>query len=182
MTVTPPPRLVLDAADVVGESLVYDDRRDALLWVDIVGRRIHRLSLGSGRHEIWPTPEFPTSIGLRQDGGAIVGLLKRIVLWDYGERYEPFAEVEPNLPDNRLNEGRVAPDDSFWVGTMQNNLTAAGEPRPITASTGALWRVAPDGEVLRRTAALFGIANTLAWTGDGRVLTADTLADTMSDR
>lgn len=29
------PRLLLDAGNVVGESIVYDDRSDALLWVDI---------------------------------------------------------------------------------------------------------------------------------------------------
>ena len=35
---TPP--VFFDARDVVGESLVYDDRRDALVWVNIGGKRI----------------------------------------------------------------------------------------------------------------------------------------------
>ena len=33
-----------------------------------------------------------------------------------------------DLPDNRLNEGRVGPDGAFWVGTMQNNLNPDGSP------------------------------------------------------
>ncbi len=170
---------MLEAADVVGESIVYDDRRDALLWVDICGKRIHRLGLGNHRHEIWPTPDFPTSIGLREDGGAIVGFRKTIVLWSYGETFEPFVNIELDCPANRLNEGCVAPDGSFFVGTMQDNLTDAGEPREMTASTGALWRVGPDRRVTQLTPAEYGIVNTLAWTQDGRLLTADTLTNTV---
>lgn len=73
-------KVILDAADIVGESIVYDDRRGTLLWVDIGGKRIHRLSLSDHRHELWPALDFPTSIGLRADGGAIVGLRDRVAL------------------------------------------------------------------------------------------------------
>src|SRR5437899_311311 len=113
--------VLLGAADIVGESAVYDERNDALLWVDIGGKRIHRLPLGEGNHEVWPAPDFPTSIGLRADGGALIGLRDRVALWDYGGEFRTLAVVEPDLPDNRLNEGRVGPDGAFWVGTMQNN-------------------------------------------------------------
>lgn len=44
-----------DAQDIVRESIVYDDRREALIWVDIGGKRIHRLCLADKRHESWPT-------------------------------------------------------------------------------------------------------------------------------
>ena len=179
MSPQPEPRLVLAADDIVGESLVYDDAREALVWVDICGRRIQRLWLGDHRHEAWPTPAFPTSIGLRRDGGAVVGLLKQVALWDYGGPFEPLASLEPDLPDNRLNEGCVAPDGSFWVGTMQNNLTPDGAPKAMTASSGALWRVTPGGAVFRLTPSEYGIANTLVWTREGRLLAADTLANTI---
>src|ERR1039458_8057377 len=127
----PEPELVFDAEDIVGESLVYDDRRDALVWVDIVGKRIHRLGLADLRHELWPTPDFPTSIGLRADGGAVVGLRDRVALWDFGGDFRTLAIVEPELPDNRLNEGRVGPDAAYWVGTMQDNLHPDGSPKEI---------------------------------------------------
>lgn len=81
------PRLVFDAGDIVGESALYDDRRDALVWVDIGGKRIHRLRLADRRHEVWPAPDFPTSIGLRDRrrsdrrparSGGVVGLRRRL--------------------------------------------------------------------------------------------------------
>ncbi len=168
------PKLVFDAADIVGESAVYDERRDALLWVDIGGKRIHRLSLTKRTHEAWPAPDFPTSIGLRADGGAIVGLRDRVALWDYDGEFRALAIVEPDLPDNRLNEGRVGPDGAFWVGTMQNNLDPDGAPRDMTRDSGAIYRVDRNGNVSQLTPREYGIANTMAWTNDGRFLTADT--------
>ena len=123
--------LVFDAQDIVGESLVYDDRRDALIWVDIGGKRIHRLWLADGRRELWDAPDFPTSIGLDRDGAAVVGLRDRVARWAFGGKFETLAIVEPDLPDNRLNEGRVGPDGAFWVGTMQNNLNPDGSARDM---------------------------------------------------
>jgi len=168
-------KLVFDAADIVGESAVYDERRDALVWVDIGGKRIHRLHLAERRHEAWSTPDFPTSIGLRADGGAIVGLRDRVALWDYGDEFRALAIVEPDLMDNRLNEGRVGPDGAFWVGTMQNNLDPDGAPKAMTRDSGAIYRIDRDGRATQLTSREFGIANTMAWTDDGRFLTADTL-------
>ncbi|HLW91281.1 MAG TPA: SMP-30/gluconolactonase/LRE family protein [Roseiarcus sp.] len=169
----------LEAADIVGESIVWDDRRNALWWVDIGGRRIHRFVPAGRLHDVWPTPDFPTSIGLRADGGFIVGLTREVYRWTPGGAFEPLATPEPDLPDNRLNEGRVAPDGSFWVGTMQNNLTAEGQPKDITRSSGAIYRIAPDGTTKQLTPREIGIVNTMAWAPGGRFVTADTLANTL---
>src|SRR5690348_7228737 len=107
---------ILRADDVVGESLVWSPDERALYWVDIVGSRIHRLEPATGAHRIWPTREYPTSIGLRQGGGFVVGLRQRVTLWEPDGPFETLAVPEPDLPGNRLNEGCVAPDGSFWVG------------------------------------------------------------------
>ena len=170
---------LLRADDIVGESVVWDGARGALVWVDICGRRIHRYTLANRRHEVWPTPEFPTSVGLRRDGGAIVGLAHRVALWDWDGEFPTLAIPEPDIPDNRLNEGRVAPDGSFWVGTMQNNINDDGSPRDMTRNSGAIYRIDGEGRCERLTPSEYGISNTMAWTGDGRFLFADTLQDTI---
>jgi sugar lactone lactonase YvrE len=113
-------KLIFAAEDVVGESLVWDDRTKRLAWVDIIGRRIHRLDSLTLDHESWDMPDLVTSIGLRSDRGAIVGLRKQVALWDFGGPLRTLATIEPNFPGNRLNEGVVAPDGAFWVGTMAN--------------------------------------------------------------
>lgn len=171
--------LAFAAEDVVGESPVWDDRRACLVWVDIVGRRIHRLDPATGAHEAWPTPARVTSIGLRADGGAIVGLERQIALWDWGGPFRTICEVEPDLPANRLNEGVVGPDGAFWFGTMQNNIAADDSPGAITAATGRLYRLAPDGALAALSDDRFWITNTLVWPSPGRLVTADTMADAL---
>jgi sugar lactone lactonase YvrE len=166
---------LLDVKNVVGESIIFDDRRNALFWVDIIACEIHTLDLKTAAHRVWKTPEICTSIGLRADGGFVVGLTKNITLWDQGHTFDLLAQVEPNLPDNRLNEGVVGPDGAYWVGTMQNNMHPDGSPRDMTGATGHLYRVAPDGSTLRLSDDPFGISNTLAWTTDNKLLVADTL-------
>ena len=170
-------QLVLESNDVVGESLIWSPAEQRLYWVDIIGSRIHRLDPTTGAHETWPTPELPTSIGLAKAGGFIVGLRQRIARWRPGGAFETFAVPEPDLRGNRLNEGVVASDGSFWVGTMEDNVGPDLAPREMGAPAGSLYRVAPDGGVTRLSDDRFGITNTMVWLDDGRFVTADTLAN-----
>lgn len=162
------------AQDIVGESVIWAAHEQALYWVDIVGKRIHRLEPESGRHDAWPAPDFPTSIGLREKGDFIVGLGREVCFWRPGGAFEHFVVPEPDLPENRLNEGRVAPDGSFWVSTMQNNLNPDGTPRDMTRKSGAIYRIDADGSVTQLTPREYGITNTMGWTADNRFLFADT--------
>ena len=137
----PEARLIFAAANIVGESLLWDDRVGRLIWIDIIGRRIHRLDPLTLNHESWEMPDLVTSIGLRVDGGAIVGLSQEVVLWDFGGPLRKLAAVEAEYPGTRLNEGVVAPDGSFWVGTMANNIGPDDAPVDITEDLGRIYRV-----------------------------------------
>ncbi len=170
-------RLAFEAQDVVGESILWDDRRARLIWVDIIGQRIHALDPESGAHLLWKTPGRVTSIGLRQDGGAIVGLERQIALWDWDGPFRPMVEVEPDLPGNRLNEGCVGPDGKFWVGTMANNINDDDSARDPGPAAGSLYRLDGPGKLTRLTNDVFGITNTLIWPKTDRLITADTLAN-----
>lgn len=172
-------RLIYDAKAVVGESIVWDERENCLFWVDIIRGTIHRLDPATGDHHYWKGPGLVTSIGLRKNGGAVVGLAKTVAMWDFGEEFAPLADIEPDLPENRLNEGVVGPDGAFWVGTMQNNINRDGSPREMSAKTGALYRVSADGAVRQISERCFGITNTLVWTRDRRLITADTMANSL---
>jgi sugar lactone lactonase YvrE len=169
---------VLQCADVVGESAVWCERRQVLFWVDIVGRRLHRFHPASGAHVIKATAEMPTSIGLCDDDGAIVGFEHEVTLWDLEDRFETLAIIEADQPGNRLNEGCVAPDGSFWVGTMQNNIDVSGRPLPINARRGAIYRIDGVGSVQSLTGPEFGITNTFVWP-DGQFVTADSLENAL---
>lgn len=171
--------IVLNAQNIVGESIIWDDRDGRLFWVDIIAKRIHAFDPTTQAHQCWDTPTIATSIGLAAAGGFVVGLEKSVARWAPGQPFEEFATVEPDKADNRLNEGVVGPDGALWVGTMQNNINPDGSPREITASTGALHRVMADGKVRQISDAGFGITNTLIWANDGRLITADTLENAL---
>ncbi|GAB5430045.1 MAG: SMP-30/gluconolactonase/LRE family protein [Devosia indica] len=167
--------LVLDCRNGVGESPLWVAAEHSLYWVDIVGSSIHRFTPATAEHTTWSAPELPTSIGLRKDGGFIVGLRNRVCLWKPGEGFETFVVPEPDREGNRLNEGVVAPDGSFWVGTMCDNIGPQGQPMEQAERSGALYRITADGRCERVTERRFTITNTLVWPGHSKVITADTL-------
>ena len=167
--------LIYAANNTVGESIVWDVNNHRLLWVDIVEKKIHAFVPENGSYRTWSTPDFVTSVGLRKDGGALVGLIKEVCLWDYSDNFNPLVAIETDLPNNRLNEGVVGPDGAFWVGTMQNNIAQDGSPKAITMNTGRLYRCTAGGRVTALTLDRFSITNTLVWTETGDLITADTL-------
>ena len=67
-------------------------------------------------------------------------------------------EIEPDLPGNRANDGKLDPAGRFWIGTMSNDGSVEG--------AGALYRL--DGNTLTRVLDRLTIANGLGWTADTR--------------
>ena len=163
---------------IVGESLIWDDRAARLVWVDMLGHTIHMFDPLGGTHVLYDTPGMVTSIGMRNDGGYIVGLERCVALWAPGEDFQTLTQIEPDRPENRLNEGVVGPDGCFWVGTMQNNVDAEGTPREQTQASGQIWRIHSDGRAESMLDAGFWLTNTIAWL-DGRMIIGDTVQNTL---
>jgi len=163
---------------IVGESLIWDDRTARLIWVDMLGHAIHIFDPVSHAHDRYDTPGMVTSIGMRRDGGYVVGLERSVVLWAPDQPFDPLTPIEADLHGNRLNEGVVGPDGCFWVGTMQNNVDADGAPRDQTEASGQVWRIHPDGRAELMLDAGFWLTNTIAWL-NGRVIIGDTGRNTL---
>ncbi|HEX6014706.1 MAG TPA: SMP-30/gluconolactonase/LRE family protein [Geminicoccaceae bacterium] len=173
--------IALDARNGVGEGPFWDELEQALWWVDIVGKTVLRWIPRTGAQQRWALPDFPSAVVLRRGGGALVAMRDGLYFLDPAiGRLELFCRPEADRPDNRSNEAKCGPTGDFWLGTMQNNLHADGSAREMTGSTGALYRVCPDGSFTREVDGV-GLANTLAWTDGGRtMLFADTLTGVIS--
>lgn len=163
---------------IVGESLIWDDRASRLLWVDMLGHKIHMLDPVTDTHDHFKTPGMVTSVGMCAGGGYIVGLERRVALWSPGTGFDELAQIEPDRPENRLNEGVVGPDGCFWIGTMQNNVDTTGAPRDQTQASGQVWRVHPDGRAELMLKAGFWLTNTIAWVKN-RLVIGDTGQNTL---
>jgi sugar lactone lactonase YvrE len=155
-------KLVWDLKCGTGESLVWDAANNRLLFCDIPEGRIHAFSLADGARRTWQLPEVVGSFGLCVSGRLIVALRHRVVFYDLeSETITPFAGPVDEPASNRFNDGKVGPDGSFWVGSMDQNT-----PRE---ATGHLYRVTPDG-IITRKASGFMVSNGLAWSPDGRTM------------
>jgi sugar lactone lactonase YvrE len=162
--------IALDCRDDVGEGPFWDAAAEALWWVDIPGKTVSRLEPGAGARRSWPVHDFPSTVVLRRSGGALVATRDGLHFLDpaTGE-LTLFCRPEADRPANRTNDGKCDRRGDFWVGTMQNNLNDDGSDREMTAATGALYRVRPDGSFTREVDGV-GLSNTLAWTDGGRTL------------
>lgn len=166
----PDVRCILPAQAAIGESPVWSAAEQALYWVDILAPALYRLDIASGRRQSWWLPEQVGSVALREQGGVLLALRNGLHRLDLATGALSFLAPDPEdeQPATRFNDGKVAPDGRFWVGTMDDERHS----RPL----GALYRFDPD-ESLHTMAEQIVISNGLAWSPDGRTMYhADTAA------
>lgn len=164
------PELVWDVAAELGEGPVWAD--GALWFVDIKKRNVHCLDYqGLGRRS-WEAPEQVGFVLPSARGGFIAGLQSGLHRFDPATgAFTMLAEVEPDQPTNRLNDGVVDPAGRLWFGTMDN-----GE----RGKTGAFYRYEP-GRLSKTGIDNVAITNGPAISPDGRILYwVDTLRGTIS--
>ncbi len=153
---------VVDARNTIGESPVWSAAENALYWVDILGARIHRWEPATGAQRAWPVPAAIGSIGLRASGGLVLAMRSGFHLMDLASGEIRFLHhPEPDLPTNRLNDGKVSPEGRFWAGTMDD--------RPVKEKRGHLYRLDPDHSCHRMASGVV-VSNGLAWSPDGRTM------------
>ena len=154
----------------LGESPVWDERRELLFFVDILAPAIHAVRLDGSDLKTWPMPRPVGSIGLTESGRIVAAVWHDLMLLDpESGTLDRFATLAGEPATNRLNDGKVGPDGAFWVGTMDT-----GNPR---RPNGSLFRVTADGRIARKATG-YGVSNGLAFSPDGRMLFhSDSFAD-----
>jgi sugar lactone lactonase YvrE len=164
------PQCAWALAAQLGEGPIWSPEEGAVWFVDIKKNRIHRFEPSTRRKRSYETPPSPSFIVAADGGEFIVGLKSGLHRFD--PRSGDFAllcEVEPELPDNRLNDGALDPKGRLWFGTMDD---AEKE------KTGSLYRLDPNGPV--RVDSGYGITNGPCFSPDGRLLYhTDTRANTI---
>ncbi len=173
--------LVFEAGNMLGEGPNWAEDEQALYWVGIIDKKVHRLEPATGAFRTWDMPDFTTAMALRDGGGAIVALATSICLLDFDSgALTELCRPEADRPNNRFNDGKCDRLGRFWVGSMETNLNPDGSPRPMTERSGALWRIDADGTATDMTGATIRLSNTLAWSADNRIMYfADTLEHTI---
>lgn len=163
------PRNVWSVECELGEGPVWVD--GALWFVDIKKRRIHRFAPADGARRSWDAPEQIGFLLPADGGGFVAGLQSGLHRFDpESGAFSLVAEVEPDRPGNRLNDGVVDPSGRLWFGTMDD-----GESAP----TGSFYSYR-RGALRHSGLPTIAITNGPALSLDGRILYwVDTLGQTI---
>jgi sugar lactone lactonase YvrE len=153
--------VAIAAEATLGEGPVWDRDTETLVWVDILGDRVHRFDPSTGEDIHLQTGRPVGAAGLRHAGGLVLALEDGFALVDPAwEDIDLVAPVAADDPSIRFNDGACDPAGGFFAGTMAYDLTAGAA---------SLYRLGPDRRV---TEVLSGvtISNGLGWSPDQRTL------------
>ncbi|MEU0720880.1 SMP-30/gluconolactonase/LRE family protein [Streptomyces lavendulocolor] len=143
----------------LGEGPTWDPAAGRLLWVDVLGSRVHTYDPATGRRTVMVTGQHVGAAKPRAGGGLVVNLRDGVGLYDEDGAGFRWLVHDP-VPGRRGNDAAVAPDGSLWAGTMRYDEAEGG---------GALTRIAPDGTatpVLPRVT----VSNGTGWSPDGTLV------------
>ncbi|MFD7977279.1 SMP-30/gluconolactonase/LRE family protein [Streptomyces sp. NPDC059071] len=122
------------ADDTLGEGPTWDAAGSRLVWVDILGSRVHDHDPATGSHDVTPVDQHVGAAKPRAGGGLVVNLRDGVGRYDPDGTFS-WLHHDP-VPGRRGNDAAVAPDGSLWAGSMRYDEAEGG---------GSLLRIAPDG-------------------------------------
>ncbi|MFJ4323901.1 SMP-30/gluconolactonase/LRE family protein [Streptomyces tricolor] len=146
------------AEATLGEGPTWDPATGRLIWLDILGMRLHTYDPASGRRTVRTTPQHIGAAKPRAGGGLVLNLRDGVGLLDPDGTFR-WLHHEP-VPGRRANDAAVAPDGSLWAGTMRYDEAPGG---------GTLSRLTGDGTV-RTVLPDVAVSNGTGWSPDGRLM------------
>lgn len=153
----------IDCYCLLGEGPVWDVVEQALFFLDIGERRIHRYRPSDESLRTWRTPHGPGAMALRRDGGAVVAMQDRVCTLDFETGvYQPIAVADTQHPEALFNDGKVDRQGRFILGSCS---TRRDDATPI----GGIYRLDPDG-ALHRLAGDIKSSNSPCFAPDGKTL------------
>jgi L-arabinonolactonase len=164
-------RSVVPGGAELGEGPLWDPRDKVLYWVNILAGEIHRFDPATGEDAVCVVPEPVGSLAVRARGGLVAAMGRRFCFVDFATAaVTPIAEVEPDKPDNRMNDGKPDRQGRFWAGSMHN---------PHNRTEGSLYRLDTDLS-WKKVVEGVTVSNALAWSPDSRTMYyGDSMAHTV---
>jgi sugar lactone lactonase YvrE len=150
---------------LLSEGPRWHEERQELLWVDILGRQMHRGTLSAdGALEHIETISVDRHIGAvapAAGGGYVLAAGPGYLFIDDTGAVRELAQPEAGRrTEVRMNDGACDPQGRFWAGTMAYDESPGG---------GALYRLELDGSC---TTVLTGltISNGIGWSPDASTM------------
>ncbi len=134
-----------------GEGPLWHQNR--LLYVDIEAHKILAYDPVSGTERLWDVGQRVGTVVVRAQGGLVwAGDTGFHFLDEATGASTPIADPEPDLPDNRFNDGKCDPAGRLWAGSiclkkradaalycLHADLRVEKKFSPVTNSNGIIW-------------------------------------------
>jgi L-arabinonolactonase len=160
--VTEQVEIAVDAANQLGEGVIWSPANRRVLWTDIIGKALWSFEPTTRLTEKLDLPERLACFAPLEGTSILAGFASGLALFDLASGARaPIAPIEADLPTTRLNDGKLDRQGRLVFGTMDE----APARRPL----GHVWVY--DGETAPRI--LFGdilISNSIAFSPDGRLM------------
>jgi len=112
-------QVAFDTPMQLGECPLWDADENALYWIDIPGKAVHRLQEPGKEHRSWAMATEPGCIAKHADGGLLIALRSGLVRLDTdtGE-ITPLHDAPYDTSKLRFNDGRCDAMGRLWTGTI----------------------------------------------------------------
>jgi L-arabinonolactonase len=152
--------IVVDAANELGEGVLWSPAHGEVQWTDIFGRRFWAHSPSGGQTRSVPLPDRLACFAPLVGPSILAGFAGGLEAFDLesGAR-RLIAAIEQDRPTTRVNDGRLDRRGRLVFGTMDEDPEGA---RPL----GQIWSFGGGGA--RVLASGVRIANSIAFSPDGR--------------
>ena len=122
---------VLEVRNLTGESPVWSAAEQALYWVDIPAKTLHRWSPTEAKHRVWTAPQALSCLAPTLQSGVWLAGAESGLFWVQPGAADvlslvPYAAVQHPQPHMRFNDGKCDRQGRFWAGTMVWNDQPGG--------------------------------------------------------
>ena len=147
---------------LVGEGAVWAAEEQALYFLDITGRKVHRYDPHAGATRSWETPSHVGALALRQ-GGAALAMKDTVYGLDIARgEFAPIARLDGAAARATFNDGKVDRRGRFAIGLCDTDMS---DPQPI----GGLYSLGADHR-FRELDNGIHFSNSPCWSPDGSTL------------
>jgi D-xylonolactonase len=155
------PECVWDAGAALGEGPLWSVKEQALYWVDILNRRLHRFP-PSGEQRTWQFEQEISSVAERANAKELIVTLRHgfASFNPMTDELVPLAQPEAHIPSNRFNDGKCDRFGRFWAGTMDFDARR---------NTGSLYRLSPDLHYAKMDSD-YVVTNGPTWSSDDKTM------------
>lgn len=145
---------------LVGEGPVWDVETQSLFWIDILGKKVHRVDHATQETTCWDVPDIIGSMALRSGGGAILALANGVYTLDFETKEVRHLATSRDLNDQvQLADGKVDRRGRFIVGSSDRSMGKA---------CGRLYALDPGATELRQIDDDIFLSNGPCWSPDNR--------------